>query len=348
MLMAGFVGYLLSEPQKLGKNEKIELTKMVNKISHRGSNDSDFYADDSICLGFQNLHTVTTAEGHQPLSYENDRYWIVFDGHIYNYLELREQLEEKGYTFQTESDTEVLLALYADRQEKALNDLRGAYSFVVWDKQEKELFGARDPLGIKPFYYMEMGGQFYFASEMKCLYLGEPNKVNPEALQYYFTFQYVPEPHTMQKKIHKLQPGVFFKKAPGQPTRTTTFTELRFSPKADAWENRIQKIQDTLRESVRLHMQGNQSVGAFLSGGIDSSAIVALAKEVDSTIKTFTVGFEREGFSEIDVAKETAEQLGVENHHYIITVQEFIDELEVNEAIKEELRNISPFNYIGL
>ncbi len=325
--MAGFAGSLLNTQQELKESEMTKLTEMVDVISHRGSNDSDFYTDDYIRFGFQNLNTVNLREGHQPLSYENNRYWIVFDGDIYNYLELRGELENKGYVFQTESDTEVLLALYADRKEEALTDLRGMYSFLIWDKQEKELFGARDPMGIKPFYFMENQAQFYFASEMKSLYCCEKDKVNPEALQHYFTFQYVPEPYTMQENIRKLEPGYFFKKRPGQSTSMTSFTQLNFRTKHYDSGVQLKKIQDTLRESVRLHMQGNLSVGAFLSGGVDSSTIVALAKEINPSIKTFTVGFEREGYSEIDIAKETAAQLEVENNHYVISLQEFIDEL---------------------
>lgn len=328
--MGGFIGYMLNEMGKLKENEEKVLEEMMESIKHRGTNDSRFYVDERIRFGFQNSNLTNTENSHQPLSYEDQRYWIVFDGIIYNYNELANELKNKGYIFQTHSDTEVLLALYVDRQEGLLKDLRGVFSFLIWDKEKSQLFGARDPFGVKPFYYMENKDGFYFSSEMKSLYgLAGWNKkdIDLEAFQHYFTYQYVPEPQTMERNIRKLKPGYYFHKKPGKLMAIKSFSELSFTPKYYSIDHQKREIQNILRESVHLHMEDKSSVGAFLSGGVDSSAIVALAKEINPSIKTFTVGFKYEGYNEIDIVKKTAEALGVENYHYVISPEEFINEL---------------------
>lgn len=326
--MSGFIGYMTNKQSKLEVNEKKNLVSMMETINHRGPDGSGFYADDYLRLGFRSLNTIDLVQNHQPLSYEDNRYWIVFDGIIYNYIELREQLENKGFMFKTKSDTEVLLALYVYKQESALDDLRGMFSFLIWDKRDKVLFGARDPFGIKPFYFMENNEtELYCTSELKSLhYLITNNEdgLNLESLQHYFSYQYVPEPQTMQRNIHKLQPGYFFRKKPNQTMRMKAYFQPAFTPKKYSMDMQIKKIRDVLQESVSLHVRSDVPVGAFLSGGVDSSAIVAFAKEINPSITTFTVGFQDKGYSEIDVAKKTAEQIGVENNHYVISPQEFI------------------------
>lgn len=324
--MSGFIGYILNEKVQTNDNERKNLYEKMDQIKHRGTKEG-IYTDDYLRVGSRNLTTLTKETNHQPLSAENGRYNIVFDGVIYNYKELKKQLENKGYTFKTKTDTEVLLTLYIDKKEKALNELRGMFSFVIWDKQESELFGARDTFGIKPFYFLENDDALYFASEKKSLTNLDEKSVNLEGLQYYLSYQYVPEPYTLHKNIKKLKPGNYFKKKPGEPLQINSYSELSFKPKLTSESQQIQKIQDVLRESVHIHMQSEVPLGAFLSGGVDSSAIVAFAKEINPDIQTFTVGFEREGFSEIDIAKNTAKQLGVSNHHYYVSPEEFIKEL---------------------
>lgn len=331
--MSGFVGYLLNVEKEINQDELICLENMIDTVSHRGSGETAFYTDDNIRLGFRGLDTKDLDKVQKSLSYEDDRYHIVFDGQIYNAIELREQLEKKGYSFQSESEVEVLIALYIDKKELLLHDLRGMFSFLIWDKQENELFGARDPFGIKPFYLMTDDLGLHFASEMKSLqFLIHANvekkpKINLEGLQHFFSFQYVPEQQTMQKGISKLEPGHYFFKKPGEEIEKRSFWKPFFKPIKYSFDTQVKKIQDTLRESVALHMRSDVPIGAFLSGGVDSSAIVALAKEINPAIETFTVGFKRDGFSEIEIAKETAEQLEVENIHHVITPEEFIEEL---------------------
>lgn len=310
-------------------NDEVQKFKdMTNIISHRGPDDVGYYFDDSVLLGFRRLSIIDVESGRQPLGYGDDRYWIIFNGEIYNYIELREELIQLGYTFKTESDTEVIIALFAHKGKEAVRDLRGMFSFVIWDKETEELFGARDPFGIKPFFYLEERGRFYCASEKKSILLAtDGGTLDAESLQHYLTYQYVPEPNTLSSEIKRLEPGHYFTKKAGLALETHSYWQPSFSPKHQPLQSAIQQIQDTLRDSVKVHMRSDVPVGAFLSGGIDSSCIVALAKELHPNLKTFTVGFEREGFSEIDVAKATATELKVENIHYVVKPEEYIQEL---------------------
>ncbi|MGG3978124.1 asparagine synthase (glutamine-hydrolyzing) [Geobacillus stearothermophilus] len=307
---------------------KTTLVEMNRLITHRGPDDEGYFFDDYVSFGFRRLSIIDLEAGHQPLSYENDRYWIIFNGEIYNYLELREELAAKGYSFATHSDTEVIVALYSAEKEKAVEKLRGMFAFVIWDKQEKTVFAARDPFGIKPFFYAEQGDRTFFASEKKSilLALGQESP-NGDSLQHYLTFQYVPEPLTMSAGIYKLEPGHYLKKKVGKPLTIHRYWKASFEPIRQSEEELVKKIRDALFDSVNVHMRSDVPVGAFLSGGIDSSFIVAIAKQFHPHLKTFSVGFEREGFSEIDVAKETAEKLGVDNISYVISPQEYMEEL---------------------
>lgn len=301
---------------------------MNGLITHRGPDDEGYFFDDYVSFGFRRLSIIDLEAGHQPLSYENERYWIIFNGEIYNYIELREELLAKGHQFATHSDTEVIVALYSVEKEKAVERLRGMFAFVIWDKQEKSVFAARDPFGIKPFFYAEQEGRTFFASEKKSILfaLGHES-LEHDSLQHYLTFQYVPEPLTMSSGIYKLEPGHYIKKKVGEPLTVHCYWKASFQPVRQSEEELVKQIREALFDSVNVHMRSDVPVGAFLSGGIDSSLIVAIAKQFHPHLKTFSVGFEREGFSEIDVAKETAEKLGVDNISYVISPQEYMDEL---------------------
>lgn len=324
--MCGFVGYIVDQPKILSTEEMNSFYHMTNLITHRGPDDHGYYTDQYVRFGFRRLSIIDVEGGKQPLSFENDRYWIIFNGEIYNHIELRDELMQQGIEFKTSSDTEVIIALYSLYKEDLLHKLRGMFAFVIWDKQEKELFAARDPFGIKPLFYGEHNGRLYLASEKKSIL--DEDKINKEALQHYFSFQYIVEPSTITDSIKKLEPGHFIIKKMNKPVQIQKYWEPTFSPTLhSSIDEQIKKVQEVLRESVHIHMRSDVPVGSFLSGGIDSSSVVALAKEVHPNIKTFTVGFEREGYSEIDVAKETAEKLGVENIHYVITPDEFMKNL---------------------
>jgi len=326
--MCGFVGFISNKLLEEGRHDQNQMVERANQIIHRGPDDDGYFTDDTVQLAFRRLSIIDLEGGHQPLSYENDRYHIIFNGEIYNYVELREGLMEKGMPFQTTSDTEVILALYADQGVEAVKALRGMFGFVIWDKEEKTVFAARDPFGIKPFYYMETADGTFFASEKKSLLIGESeHPVAREALQHYLTFQFVPEPKTMAENIHRLAPGHYLIKKAGEPLKIKSYWKPEFHPVQQTLDETKTKIRNVLRESVRLHMRSDVPVGAFLSSGIDSTSIVALAKEINPAIQTFTVGFESKGYSEIDIAKDSAEKLGVENIHTVITPEAFVQEL---------------------
>ncbi len=326
--MCGFIGCIHDRETVLTEENHAKFEDMNTIITHRGPDDAGFYTDEHIQFGFRRLSIIDIEAGHQPLTYENERYWIIFNGEIYNYLELREELVENGYEFATHSDTEVIIALYSAEKEKAVERLRGMFAFTIWDKQEQKLYGARDPFGIKPFFYYEDGEKTFFASEKKSILLALENDVlNYDALQHYLTYQFVPEPESMSYGIKKLEPGHYFTKKIGEKLNIQTYWKASFQPKPSSEEQLVKEIREALYDSVKIHMRSDVPVGSFLSGGIDSSIIVSIAKEFHPAIKTFSVGFERDGFSEIDVAKETASKLGVENISYVISPEEYMKEL---------------------
>jgi asparagine synthase (glutamine-hydrolysing) len=327
--MCGFFGFLPNLDIK--KYDYSIMEEATNIIHHRGPDDDGFYAYEQVFLGFRRLSIIDLDNGHQPLSYLNDRYWIVFNGEIYNYLELKEGLLKRNYEFKTSSDTEVVLAAYHHYKEEVVHHLRGMYAFLIWDNIELSLYGARDHFGIKPLYYAETEEGVIFASEKKSIELVYRNiqklSLDNEALQHYTTFQFPPEPYTMHKEIKKVLPGYFFNIKRSEKVLFRQYFKPYFIPQKADFESLKIEVLETLRNSVRIHMRSDVPVGSFLSGGIDSSVIVALAKEVNPQIKTFTVGFERDGYSEIDLAKDTARSIGVENIHKVITPDEFLEEL---------------------
>ncbi|MDG4656362.1 asparagine synthase (glutamine-hydrolyzing) [Ectobacillus antri] len=325
--MCGFVGCLYEKPRELSTEEMQQFETMNSIIFHRGPDDEGYFRDEHVQFGFRRLSIIDIEAGHQPLTYENERYVIIFNGEIYNYVELREMLLEKGATFATHSDTEVIIALYAHMKEKCVDYLRGMFAFMIWDREEKRLFGARDHFGIKPLFVAEESDAIYFASEKKSIVHALQDKgVNVASLQHYFTYQYAPEPASLTTDINKIEPGHYFVKEPGKPLTTHRYWKPYFKPSGETKEQHIANIRDVLYDSVKMHMRSDVPVGSFLSGGIDSSIVVSIAKEFNPNLLTFSVGFEREGFSEVDVAKETAEKLNVKNHSVLVTPEEFMNE----------------------
>lgn len=327
--MCGFVTLFKDEPLEENGCQADILKEMTTIIKHRGPDQEGTFIDEHVCLGFRRLSIIDLEKGSQPFSYDDGRYVIVFNGEIYNYVELREQLIKEGLPFSTHSDTEVILALYKHMGTESVNHLRGMFAFVIWDRQTQTLFGARDPFGIKPFYYSEGEDYLYCASEKKSLLFTDEvtTDINEESLHHYLTFQFVPEPNTILSYVHLLEPGHTILKEIGKKAEIKKYWSIQFKPVEKPMEEKLAEIRNTLEDSVRVHMRSDVPVGAFLSGGIDSTIIVALCARIKPDIKTFTVGFERDGYSEIDLAKETAEELGVENISKVITVDEFVNEL---------------------
>ncbi|AVK62102.1 asparagine synthase (glutamine-hydrolyzing) [Lactobacillus sp. CBA3605] len=324
--MCGFAGCLTDRTKADNAAYDQTIHEMTKMIVHRGPDDDGYFADDNITMGFRRLSIIDLAGGHQPLSYDHERYWMTFNGEIYNYVELREQLKADGYEFKTNSDSEVILGMYAKYKENATKYLRGMFAFVIWDKQEKTLFAARDQFGIKPFYYAIQDDDFYYASESKAIYKILKDKTfDKNAMQDYMTFQFVPEPETLTKEIKMLAPGCSLTKKIGAAPRLNRYYHREFHPVQRSEAEYAQKIKDALFDSVKIHMRSDVPVGSFLSGGIDSSIIVAIAKNYNPKLETISVGFEREGYSELDVAQETAQKLGVQNHSMLITPEAFMN-----------------------
>ena len=324
--MCGFVGFY----SKLGKaNEYEQMNAMLSAIHHRGPDDTGVFQDEWVQFGFKRLSIIDLENGAQPLNDHSKRYWIIFNGEIYNYVELREKLVEQGYPFQTESDTEVIIALYSLYKEESVKLLEGMFSFLIWDTEEKSIFGARDPFGIKPLFYFQNENELIFASEVKSIFQGMQieDSIDETQLQHYLTFQYVPEPNTLFPSIKKVKPGHYFTLDEKNGLQFKEYWHPTFHPVAQSEKGLENHIQEVLRESVKKHMRSDVPVGCFLSGGIDSTIVATLCKEFNPNIKTFSVGFEIDGYSEIDVAKKTAEALGVENISYNIKPEEFIKEL---------------------
>ncbi|WVU11900.1 asparagine synthase (glutamine-hydrolyzing) [Natranaerobius thermophilus JW/NM-WN-LF] len=337
--MCGFVCYIPKKEKGnlYSKNMKIKIQNKVKDaaevISHRGPDDSGYYSDKNISLGFKRLSIIDLEGGKQPLSYFNNRYQIVFNGEIYNYLELRNELINTGVNLNTESDTEIIVALYHQHGSEIAHKLRGMFSFIIWDSKLKKLFGARDYFGIKPLYYSDHDEFIVFCSEKKALLQFIETDLDYETLQHYLTYQYPPEPNTMDKNIKKIPPGTCFyydTKSQSECLSLNKYFSLKLNPNKNyinQEEKLVSQVKVALEKSVKLHMRSDVPVGAFLSSGIDSTGIVALAKKIHPDIKTFTSGFSREGYNEADIAKDTAEKIGVDHYTKTVTAEDIMRDL---------------------
>lgn len=316
--MCGFVGFTNT---KDNSNRIIE--DMMDKIRHRGPDSGGKYTDEDIALGFRRLSIIDITEsGDQPIYNEDRSKVLLFNGEIYNFRSIREELVAKGHIFTTKTDSEVLLHGYEEYGEKLLDKLRGMFAFVIWDTKTKELFGARDFFGIKPLYYAVMGDTFMFGSEIKA-FLAHPDfkkELNETALENYLTFQYSPTNETFFKNVYKLPAAHCFKYKNGK-LDVKRYWDISFNadekPDMDEWVNRI---SDTFKNSVEAHKIADVEVGSFLSSGVDSSYVASVAN-VD---KTFTVGFgEDEKYNEIGWAKEFSQYIGKENISKVISPEEY-------------------------
>lgn len=327
--MCGFVGFV-----DRSKNKKKIVKDMADKIIHRGPDSDGYYVDDEVSLGFRRLSIIDLEGGTQPIYNEDNSRVIVFNGEIYNYKEIKEELLKKGHKFKTESDTEVILHGYEEYEEKILDKLRGMFAFVIYDKKKKTLFGARDFYGIKPLYYYKDSKEFMFGSEIKA-FLGHPNfkkELNRDMLKQYLTFQYSVSEDTFFKNVYKLRPGHYFKYHDGE-LEIVKYYEIKIesddSKTLDEWKD---IIRDNLNESIKYHKVSDVEVGSFLSSGVDSS-IVATLSDVD---KTFTVGYDNKKYSEIDYAKELSEKIGVKNISKKISKEEYFDKFPMIQYYMDE------------
>ncbi len=319
--MCGFVGFTNHI-----KDDGTVLENMMNKIVHRGPDAAGKYVDANIALGFRRLSIIDISAGNQPMFNEDGNLVLVFNGEIYNHLELREKLIEAGHKFKTDhSDSEVLLHGYEEYGADLVPMLRGMFAFIIFNKVDNSIFGARDMFGIKPLYYAQMGESFIFGSEIKA-FLEHPDfkkEMNEDALSHYLSFQYSPTEETFFKGVYKLPPAHSFKIIGGKMEKDRYFRP-DFNPEPGSMDYYSDEIDKTVRESVKAHKIADVPVGSFLSSGIDSSYI-AEAANVD---KTFTVGFESPDgnrYNEIEYAKKFAETIKVENISKVITPEEYWD-----------------------
>ena len=318
--MCGFVGSINKE-----KDKKDNIKKMADLIAHRGPDSEGYYTDENIALGFRRLSIIDLNNGSQPIYNEDKSKVIIFNGEIYNFEPLREDLIKKGHTFTTKTDTEVILHGYEEYGEKILDKLRGMFAFVIYDKNTKELFAARDFYGIKPFYYAKMGNTFIFGSEIKS-FLIHPHfkkELNSKMLEYYLTFQYSPGNETFFKNVYKLMPGHYLKYKNGK-LEVKKYYEIKFKEdKTKTYDEWKKGIKQRLADSIKAHKISDVEVGSFLSSGVDSSFIAA-SSDVD---KTFTVGFNNEKYSEISYAKDLSEKINTQNISKVITKEEYFKKL---------------------
>ena len=327
--MCGLLGYVAGHGGAATRTEDVE--RALEVMRHRGPDDDGLWADDDVVLGFRRLAIIDLEHSHQPLSWQDDRYHLVFNGEIYNFVELRERLtREFGAVFATEGDGETIVAGYHHLGADVVRELRGMFAFLVWDSQERVLFGGRDPFGIKPLFTLTDERGTYFSSEMKSLLelVDDPGTVDPRALQHYLTLQYVPEPATLHTGIRRVESGTTFTMRPGEAPRYRRYFRPDFTPRTSGTPDRTyRRIAAALEDSVAKHLRADVTVGAFLSGGIDSTAIAALAKRHNPDLLTFTTGFEREGYSEIDVAAESAAAIGAEHITKVVSAEEMMQVL---------------------
>jgi asparagine synthase (glutamine-hydrolysing) len=297
------------------------LKAMTDTLVHRGPDDEGFYVSGTLGLGHRRLSIIDLEGGHQPLANEDETVWVVFNGEIYNFTELHGDLVKKGHTFKTKSDTEVIVHLYEEEGEKCFQKLRGMFAIAIWDGRSRKLVLARDRVGKKPLFYFYDGSRIAFASEMKAILKvpGVPREIDPEAVSDYFSFLYIPAPKSIFKHILKVLPGHYIV-ASENGIRDIEYWDISFGQTLSFTENEwSERLLDAYREAVRLRLISDVPLGAFLSGGVDSSSVVALMAElINDPVTTCAIGFEEKEFNELVYARETAARFGTNHHEQIV------------------------------
>ncbi len=318
--MCGIAGQLLFA----GDAPLSRIRAMCDTIRHRGPDDEGFHVDGPCGIGMRRLSIIDLNTGHQPISNEDGSLWVVFNGEIYNYKELRQDLISRGHRFKTNSDTETLLHLYEEFGPDGVSKLRGMFAYAIWDSRQRLLFLARDRFGKKPLYYAALPSGVTFGSELKCLVeAGVPLDIDEEALRLYFLLSYIPDPWTPYQAVRKLPPGSWMIcHASGKIERGVYWklpTPSESAPAGITEEQAAARVRELFDESVRLRLIADVPLGAFLSGGIDSSAVVAsMALQTKAPVKTFSIGFEESEFNELRWAKMIAEKYATDHHEIVV------------------------------
>ncbi len=316
--MCGICGFI-SLRENLEQKKPL-IRKMCSLLTHRGPDEEGFYFKGNVALGHRRLSIIDLSGGQQPMGNDDGTIWIVYNGEIYNFPEIKLDLEKKGVRFKTRSDTEVILKGYELLGTDILDHLNGMFSFAIWDEKEKRLFAARDRLGKKPFYYHFDGKRLIFASELKSIIVHPdvPRKINSEAVDKFFSYNFIPAPLTIFKDIYKLRPGHYLLWENGQLT-VRQYWDVKY--KSDhvykTEYDYVEHLYEVLKASVKRRLISDVPLGAFLSGGMDSSVIVGLMSLInEKPVKTFTIGFEEQGYSEIDDARLIADHFHTEHHEF--------------------------------
>ena len=339
--MCGFAGYI----HNYGTFDKEEVIhKMADRIKHRGPDDAHYYIDDGIALGFRRLSIIDLEGGRQPILNEDGSLVLLFNGEIYNYQELREELIKAGHVFTTKTDSETILHGYEEYGKKILDRLRGMFAFIIWNKNTKELFGARDIFGIKPFYYYKKGKEFMFGSEIKS-FLSHPNfekELDEDMIPLYLSYEYSPDERTIFKNVFKLPGAHCFTYKNGE-LKVERYYKIEYKIEDDKsleyWEDAITK---EFAESVSMHQIADVEVGCFLSSGVDSSYVVKEISKGTKKVKTFSVGYEEEKYSELPYAQDFSNVIGVPNIANKVSADEFFDAVpEIQYYMDEPLPNPS-------
>ncbi|MBI4271484.1 MAG: asparagine synthase (glutamine-hydrolyzing) [Candidatus Rokubacteria bacterium] len=310
-----------------------EVRAMCAPLVHRGPDEDGFYVGTGIGLGMRRLRIIDLATGRQPVANEDGTVRVVFNGEIYNFRELRAELEARGHSFSTATDTEAIVHLYEDYGTRCVTKLRGMFAFALWDERRRRLLLARDRLGIKPLYYAEVGGKLLFASELKALLQSAEveRKLNWRAVDRLFTFLATPATESIVDGVRKLEPGHILTTDAGGSPRIERYWDLRFEPDESRSEAYfVERLRELIEESVSLHLVSDVPLGAFLSGGVDSSAVVAtMARLRSDPIKTFSIGFADAEYDEARYARVVAERFGTEHRELVLEpdVLNVIDDL---------------------
>ena len=332
--ICGVFNYGTHQPADRGR-----LQRAADAMAHRGPDDEGFYLDGAVGLGNRRLSIIDLSGGHQPLSNEDGTLWVTFNGEIYNHQELREDLEAQGHRFRTASDTEVIVHLYEKYGLRFVEHMRGMFGFALWDRRERRLVLARDRLGVKPVYYLSEPGRLAFASELRSLreLATDPLKVDPQAIYDFFGFRYVPAPNTFYRNVSKLLPGHFLV-VEESGVRQECYWELpEEDPNPCSAQEYAEQVLECLRESIRLRLVADVPLGVFLSGGVDSTAVVAIMAELGvHPLRTFSVGFEEAAYSELPYARRVAKRFSTQHTEVLVRPHDLADDLERLVAFRDE------------
>jgi len=312
--------------------ERDTLAEMNQRIVHRGPDDDGFFVEANVGLAMRRLSIIDIQTGHQPISNEDENLWIVYNGELYNHRDLRKDLEPRGHRYRTKSDTETIVHLFEEYGRDCVKYLRGMYAFAIWDRRKRELFIARDRLGIKPLYYHYDGKTLLFGSEIKAIlaHPGVSAEFNRATLAEYLAFGYIPEPETMYAGIRKLLPGHTLELGETGELRITQYWDL--TPQADdgshSRQHYVDRYRTLLEECVSSHLMSDVPLGVFLSGGLDSSAVAGLTTKIRrEPIETFAVGYGEEAYSELPFARMVAKHIGSKHHEVRLSREEFFQTL---------------------